>query len=155
MSAGPPTASPHTEAPNTAAQRRAEALRRAARGKREAATTRTEAAIRQLVKTKQEITFRAVARAAGVSLDFLYANTDLRGRIQTLRAQQSAPPPAASTGPAPADNDSTVVRVLAARLREERNTHQAAVRDLEQRLAAAHGEMLRLRRMLRQHGIET
>ncbi|MGN9796151.1 DUF6262 family protein [Streptomyces sp. OZ13] len=44
--------------------------------------------MRRLIKEGEEINFRAVARRAGVSLDFLYAHTDLRRRIETLHGQQ-------------------------------------------------------------------
>ncbi len=44
---------------------------------------------------------------------------------------------------------------LTTRLRDERTTRLAAVRDLEERLATSHGELLRLRRILQQHGIQT
>ena len=47
-----------------------------------------------------------------------------------------------------------MVDALTARLREERAHPPAAVRDLEDKLAAAHGEILRLRRVLQQHGIQ-
>ena len=47
-----------------------------------------------------------------------------------------------------------MVDALTVRLREERATRLAAVRDLEDKLAAAHGEILRLRRILQQHGIQ-
>ena len=69
---------------SSAAQRRADALRRAAQAKRRR-RCRAETAIRKLVKNQQEISFRAVARTGGVSLDFLYANDDLRGRIGAAR----------------------------------------------------------------------
>jgi uncharacterized protein DUF6262 len=139
---------------SSAAQRRADALRRAAQAKRQAATTRAEAAIRKLVKNQQEITFRAIARAGGVSLDFLYASADLRRRIESLRAQQATRAPAPPAQPAPSETDTSVVNTLTARLREERATRRAAARDLEDRLAASHGEILRLRRLLQQHGIQ-
>jgi len=139
---------------STAAQRRADALRRAAQAKRQAATARAENAIRKLVKNQQEISFRAVARTGGVSLDFLYANADLRGRIEALRARQAAKPPAATTAPAPSQADATVVNALTVKLREERATRLATVRDLEDKLATAHGELLRLRRVLQQRGIQ-
>ncbi len=138
----------------SAAQRRADALRRAAQAKRQAATARAETAIRKLVKNQQEISFRAVARTGGVSLDFLYANDDLRGRIEALRARQAASPPAAHAVPGPSQADTGVVDALTVKLREERATRLAAVRDLEDKLAAAHGEILRLRRILQQHGIQ-
>jgi hypothetical protein len=139
----------------TAAERRAEALRRAASSKRKAATTRAETAIRQLIKNQQEINFRSVARTAGVSLDFLYANTDLRRRIETLRAQHAEQTPTPATRQTPEDPAGNIVHVLTRQLREERAARRAAVHDLEQRLAAAHGELLRVRRLMQQHGIHT
>jgi len=138
----------------SAAQRRADALRRAAQAKRQAATARADTAIRKLVKNQHEISFRAVARTGGVSLDFLYANADLRGRIEALRARQAAKAPSAPAASAPPQADATVVDALTVKLREERAARLAAVRDLEDKLAAAHGELLRLRRVLQQHGIE-
>jgi len=81
----------------TAPERRAAALRLAAQARRQAAVARAETAIRQLIKDKKQINFRSVARTAGVSLDFLYANTGLRQRIEKLRAQEMA----AASLPAP------------------------------------------------------
>lgn len=139
---------------SSAAQRRANALRRAAQAKRQAATARAEAGIRKLVKNQQEISFRAVARAGGVSLDFLYARSDLRGRIESLRAQQAAKTEEAPARTEAAETSGSLVSLLTRKLHEERAARRAAVQDLEQRLAAAHGELLRLRRQLQQHGIQ-
>ena len=137
----------------SAADRRAAALRQAAQAKRQAAVTRTETAIRTLVKNKQDINFRSVARAAGVSLDFLYGNDDLRSRIEKLRDQQKARP-VQDPGPGHADSGD-IVHILTEKLRLERGTRRTAVSKLEEQLAAAHGELLRLRRLLQQHGIST
>ncbi len=140
-----------TSTPITASERRADALRRAAQAKRQASTARADTAIRQLIKDGKEINFRSVARAAQVSLDFLYANDDLRRRIEKLRAQQTARParePAAAT----ADHDD-IVHILTIKLRQERDARRTAVSDLETQLAAAHGELLRLRRLLHEHGV--
>lgn len=136
----------------TARERRAAALRLAAQTKRQTAIARTETAIRQLIKDKQQINFRSVARTAGVSLDFLYANTGLRQRIEKLRAQEmaGARPPALGAATA-AEND--LVHSLTMKVREERAARRNAVTDLEDQLAAAHGELLRLRRLLQQHGV--
>ncbi|MFE7402233.1 DUF6262 family protein [Streptomyces sp. NPDC057557] len=76
--------------PRRAGDRRVEALRKAARDKREQAVQHAENGIRRLIKENEEITFRSVARAAGVSLDFLYAHADLRRRIETLRSQEQS-----------------------------------------------------------------
>ena len=46
-------------------------LRQAAAAKRDAAVARAETGIRALTKTSQPVTFRAVAAAGGVSVDFL------------------------------------------------------------------------------------
>jgi Family of unknown function (DUF6262) len=136
----------------TASERRAAALRQAARAKRQTAVTRADTAIRQLIKDKEQINFRSVARTAGVSLDFLYANTGVRQRIEKLRAQGTAaasrPDPQAAAG---AEND--LVHSLTLKIREERAARRTAVTDLEEQLAAAHGELLRLRRLLQQHGV--
>jgi len=138
---------------SSAAQRRADALRRAAQSKRQAATARADAAIRQLIKEKKDINFRSVARAAGVSLDFLYSNDGLRTRIGKLRAQQDRRP---APDPAPEDADgSDIVHILTSRLRQESDARRTAVSKLEEQLAAAHGELLRLRRLLHQHGVST
>jgi Family of unknown function (DUF6262) len=135
----------------TPGERRASALREAAQAKRQAAVARAETAIRALIKNKEEINFRSVARAAGVSLDFLYGNDDLRKRIEKLRNQQKARPVPA---PAPAD-DNDIVHILTEKLRRERDTRRTTVSELEEQLAAAHGELLRLRRLLQQHGVST
>jgi len=135
----------------TAGERRAEALRRAAQAKRQAAITRAETAIRTLIKNREEINFRSVARAAAVSLDFLYGNDDLRQRIAKLRTQQGTRP-AQEPAPATADHGD-IVHILTVKLRQEQDARRTTVSQLEQQLAAAHGELLRLRRLLHQHGI--
>lgn len=139
----------------TASERRADALRRAAQAKRQAATARADAAIRQLIKEKKDINFRSVARAAGVSLDFLYASTEQRQRIEKLRAQQAAGTASrALAQPAAAEQDN-IVHILTTKLRQERDARRTATSELETQLAAAHGELLRLRRLLHQHGVST
>ncbi|MGH9187573.1 MAG: DUF6262 family protein [Acidimicrobiales bacterium] len=125
--------------------RRADVLRRAAAAKRAAATARAEAGLRALLKGNAEINFRAVAIAAGVSVDFLYRHAELRPRIEQLRARQRATPPAASPATEPAGGgDSTVVATLTAKLRHARSE----VADLRAQLAVAHGELLALRRQV-------
>lgn len=138
---------------SSAGERRAAALRQAAQARRQAAVTRTETAIRALVKNQQDVNFRTVARTAGVSLDFLYGNDDLRTRIEKLRDQQKARP-TRDPGPEHADS-SDIVHILTEKLRLERDTRRTTVSQLEEQLAAAHGELLRLRRLLQQRGVST
>jgi hypothetical protein len=126
------------------AERRAEVLRAAAQAKRAAATKRAEVALRKLIKTGEEINFRTVSNAAGVSVDFLYRHPELRARIEHLRSrQQRAPSPPAAT-PEHGQDDRGVIAALTARLREARGE----IAELKAQLAAAHGELLALRRQL-------
>jgi len=131
------------------AERRAEALRQAAQAKHQTATKRAEAALRKLTKSGEDINFRAVATAAGVSVDFLYRHPQLRQRIEHLRARQQKAPTAATPEPGP--DDRAVVVALTARLREARGE----IAQLKAQLAAAHGELLALRRQLPQAAIST
>lgn len=126
------------------AEPRAQVLRQAARAKHIAATKRAEVALRKLIKTGEEINFRAVATAGGVSVDFLYRHPELRARIEHLRSRQREAPPPAAAKPEPARDDRGVVVALTARLREARGE----IAELKAQLAAAHGELLALRRQL-------
>ena len=74
-------------------------LRQAAAAKRDAAVARAETGIRKLTKTGQPVTFRAVAAAGGVSVDFLYRHPELRARIERLRGHQPAPAGRAPANP--------------------------------------------------------
>lgn len=124
---------------------RARVLRRAAAAKRAAATTRAETGLRKLIKNNAQINFRAVAQAAGVSVDFLYRHRELRERIELLRSRQQTKPPSSPARQEQApDTNSTVVSALTAKLRQARDE----VADLKAQLAAAHGELLALRRRL-------
>ena len=122
---------PNSDAPS--------ALRRAAQAKQQAAATRADAAIRELLRTQQEITFRSVARTGGVSLDFLYAHPDLRRRVESLRAQQTA---ATSASEPSRRQTPTAASSTSSPPSSARNARPGALTsaDLEQRLAAAHGE---------------
>lgn len=68
-------------------------LRKAAQRKSQATSRRADTAIREMVKRGEPITFRAVARTARCSIDFVYSNPDIRARIEHLRAQQQGSPP--------------------------------------------------------------
>jgi hypothetical protein len=128
-------------------EQRVALLRAAAARKSAAASQRADAGIRRLLRAGEPISFRAVARAGGVSIDFLYRNQELRQRIEQLRGQRAHARRAATPEAAP--GEPSVVAVLRARLEERRHKEQelrARIRDLEQQLAVAHGELLTLRR---------
>jgi Family of unknown function (DUF6262) len=124
-------------------------LRRAAQAKSEATTERAEHALRGMIKRGEAITFRGLAAAADVSLDFLYRSDRLRPRIEQLRAQQQRTPAARRTAPEQASaGDGSVIRTLSAQLTEAKRRHRDEVAALKAALAAAHGENLQLRRRL-------
>jgi hypothetical protein len=133
-----------------AVQRQVEALRFAARSRHADALARADKGLRQLVKSGGEVNFRAVARAGPVSLNFLYEQPDLRKRIEHLRAQQQAASAANRRRLEQGEPSSSnaIVSVLAGQMKKERARHLEQVRELEERLAAAHAEILRLTRAL-------
>jgi hypothetical protein len=92
----------------------AENLRSAAQRKHQVAITRATGALDALERDGKPVTFRGLAQAAGVSVDFLYRSS-LRPRVEQLRANPQRTRP---TSPAPeADQPSSpinVVRALAA-----------------------------------------
>src|SRR5260370_16254572 len=77
-----------------------ENLKAAAAARTAATATRADAGLREMLRTGQPVTFRGLARHAGVSLDFLYSSTALRQRIQQLRDQQRTHP-GRTTSPRP------------------------------------------------------
>ncbi len=125
-----------------AEQDRIAMLRQAAAAKREAAAARAETGIRKLTRAGQPVTFRAVAAAGGVSVDFLYRHPGLRARIERLRGRQPAPAGKTPPGEPGSPGASSVVATLTARLAELRRE----LADTKAQLAAAHGELLALRR---------
>ena len=69
-------------------QRNVEGLRQSARKRHVQTLARADAALRQLVKEGRAITFPNVAETAGVSVSWLYKQSEIKQRIQDLRAQQ-------------------------------------------------------------------
>ena len=125
-----------------------ENLRAAAQRKHQATTARATTTLDELARTHQVVTFRTVARAAGVSVDFLY-RSPLRSRIEQLRAaQQTQPPSPRAIAAAEAPSQSNVVRTLTAQLADLKGRHHRETTELKAALAAAHGENLQLRRQL-------
>jgi Family of unknown function (DUF6262) len=120
-------------------------LRAAAQRKHDNAVDRAQQAIRALVRGGEPVNFRAVARLADCSPDFLYRTPALRARIQQLRAQPR-PADAATDITANVPANSMVIRELAAQLADEKRRHREDVAELEAALAAAQGELLQRRR---------
>jgi hypothetical protein len=130
----------------------ADNLRRAAARKSAAAEARAEQGLREMIRRNEPITFRGLARIAGVCLDFLYRHAAIRQRVEHLRAQQrNTPTPATTVGE---DSPSSVVRTLTAQLAALRQQHRDEVHQLRQALDTAQGEILELRRRVGRRAIE-
>jgi hypothetical protein len=123
-------------------------LRNAAAAKSAAAKALAEQGLRDMIRRGDPITFHSLAQTAGVSLDFLYRNTNLRRRVEQLRDQQRGTPPTARPQQTDPDQPSSVVRTLTAQLADLKRRHRDEVNTLKQALEAAHGENLELRRRL-------
>jgi hypothetical protein len=129
-------------------------LRAAAQRKRQAATERAQTALDVLISAGEPITFRRLAKTAGVSIDFLY-RSPLRARVEQLRTEQQRTPPTPhepEPEPEQPPSQSNVVRALTAQLAELKRHHRAELARLEAALAAAQGENLELRRRLGRSG---
>jgi hypothetical protein len=128
-------------------------LRQAAARKSAAAETRAEQGLREMIRRNEPITFRGLAQTAGVSVDFLYRHTQIRQRVEHLRAQQrNTPTPAATT--VHNDTPSSVVRTLTGQLAALRQQHRDEVHQLRQALETAHGEILDLRRRMGRRNVD-
>jgi hypothetical protein len=126
-------------------------LRAAARRKHQAAVARATTALDLLERDGKPVTFRGLAKAAGVSVDFLY-RSPLRAQIEQLRsARDSAPPAPRSVEACEIPTQSNVVRALTAQIADLKQRHRAETEQLQAALAAAHGENLELRRLLGGH----
>jgi Family of unknown function (DUF6262) len=116
-------------------------LRAAAARKSAAANQRADAGIRRLLRSGEPISFRGIARAGGVSIDFLYRNQELRQRIEQLRGQRAHARRAATPDAAP--GESSVVAVLRARLQERAGKRAGAAGSHPRPGAAARGRARR------------
>lgn len=125
-------------------------LQEAAAARTVATTARAEAALDRMLRTGQPVTFRGLAAAAPVSLDFLYRNPAIRQRVEQLRGQPHArTTPAQSPGIRP-DKPGSVIAALTGELTQLKRRHREQVTELQHALQAAHAENLVLRRRLGQ-----
>ncbi len=126
----------------------AENLRAAAERKHQAATARATTALVALERDGEPVTFRGLAKAAGVSVDFLYRSS-LRARIEKLRAERESVPPSRRVVEVDeAATQSNVARALSAQISGLKQRHRVERERLQAALAAAQGENLELRRLL-------
>lgn len=126
-------------------ERSTQALAAATRRRRENAEQAVQKALRQARKTRSPVTVAAIARAAGVSTDFIYRHPALRPQVEALRQGRPSPPDAQPDAGAA---ESTLIRRLTQQLAAERHKHREETAELRTALETAHGELLTLRRQL-------
>src|SRR6266568_1974118 len=120
-------------------------LQKATAARTAAAAARAENALAAMIREGEQVTFRGLASRAGVSLDFLYRNAGIRGRIERHRTARPARPEPADPG---GETASSVVRTLTAQLSDLKRRHREETAVMRQALEQAHGENLLLRRRL-------
>ncbi|SHN37536.1 DUF6262 family protein [Actinacidiphila paucisporea] len=127
--------------------RNIEALAKAAQRRHKQAETAVEKALRHARMSQQPVSVASIARAAGVSTDFIYRHPTLRPQVEELRrARRNATSNNAGHDPDSQAAASTLVRRLTQQLATERRKHREELTQLQSALAAAHGELLALRR---------
>lgn len=125
-------------------------LRKASTKSRNDARRKIKKALREMQRAGMNINPHAVARHAGVARKTIYNHTDLFDQIRaasaTPRPQIADPEPTASNSRSPVD------AALRQQLRTQKRQYdddiaalKSEIRDLQQQLAAAHGEIHRLR----------
>lgn len=92
--------------------RKIEALRSSAAQKAKKSAERVEKALERMIKQGQIISFKSVALSANVSTAYLYKQSDLRNRIETLRDQQKQRPKLKQVPPASDNSKSVIISTL-------------------------------------------
>lgn len=115
----------------------AAALAAAAQRKRDLALEHAHAALRDLDRRGETITFQAVARRAGVSRQWLYTQPELRAEIELLRDRQ---PPGGPRAPDAERAREASLRQRNTTLLAENHRLRDQIAELKTELAIAYGQ---------------
>jgi hypothetical protein len=125
-----------------------ELLVKAAATKKKDAAERLEKAIQQVLDSGENITFKAIAETAGLSVSYLYKYPEIKNRIAELRNQQKA----AIGGIVnktpkfqPATDKSKAV--IISKLRQENRRLRNENEDLKKHIEVAQGKVIELRQV--------
>ena len=110
-------------------------LRKSAQQRSQEALERTDSAINRLVKEGKKITFQSVAKAAGVSVAYLYKYDSIKQRIDQLRKQQF---PIKGLPPKPKASDDSKAAIIKT-LKERIKRLEAENRGLREHIEVAQG----------------
>lgn len=129
-------------------EERVERLTAFAKSRTDAALERVRQGVADMNARGEAITFRGVHRSSGVSLDFLYRNPEAKALVSASRLSLPSTPSERDEHP----TAGTVERALAGRLRALEARHRSEVAELRSQLEIARGEVVALRRALRETG---
>ena len=126
-----------------------EHLRRLAAARHDESLRRAMEAVRAMARAGDTVNFATVSRRAGVSSDFLYSVPELRSTIAQLRRPGPRQAVPVSTAALDTPSTSSAVRALSSQIKAERKAHREEVSALKAALESAYGEILRLKRRIR------
>ena len=112
---------------------RTEQLRQAAQARHDATTRRARQTLDALRRDTQPITFRHLAKTAGVSRSWLYRQPDLRKEIEQLR----------QSPPAPATNARSSQRASTESLRQQQHIYRDEIARLRAENTALKDQLAR------------
>ena len=121
-------------------ERKIEALKEATERKSQEALDKTNKAITQLLKGRKRISFPVVAKAAGVSVQYLYKYEEIKNRIKHLQEQQKGVD--SPTTPQVASDKSRTVIIT--QLKERIRKLEAENRGLRDHIEAVSGRVYQL-----------
>lgn len=121
----------------TTHKRNVEGLRQNALKRHQAVITRTEEALKQMVREGQRVDFSTVARLAGVSVAWLYRETAFKERIENLRAQKSA----RSSSPLMVKATDASKEAILTTLRQRVKNLEIENQELKRQLEVAYGQL--------------
>jgi len=119
--------------------RNTEGLRKTAQEKAVTTKLRVEEAIRLLIKERRTINFKTVSETAHVSTAWLYANEEVKLRINHLRSQQD---PKAQVIIPPQERATKASRdAVVAALQKQIQKQTAKIKELNEQLEIANGQL--------------
>lgn len=128
------------------AKRNTSGLKTNAQAKRQEAFDKVEKGIQKLLKEKRPINFNQVAEASGVSKAWLYKESDVKKRIEHLRAQSKQ----GKKLPRKISATEASTKALNITLQSRIKKVEAENRELRRQNETVYGQLLRLRELERQ-----
>jgi hypothetical protein len=121
-------------------KRNVEGLRQNALKRHQAVITRTDEALKQMVREGQRVDFSTVAKAAGVSVAWLYREKAFKQRIESLRAGFSTQ----SSSPLMVKATDASKEAILTTLRQRIKNLEIENQELKRQLEVAYGQLYKV-----------